>query len=294
MSAMPKMLDTVVLPVAGIGSRMLPLTSAIEKCMLPAAGRPVIDYAVQECQKAGIKRVIFVCSARGEQQLRDYFGELNSAVAAQLTALGQTDLIRREQTRRQAYGITFEYIRQEPNAPYGYGTAVPLYLAKEALAGAEHFAYFMGDDIVFHAEGTSELGRAIEAWQGQSSAAHIIMSTPVSPEQASRYAVLSVGPDGLLAGIAEKPPASEISGQPLANIGRYIFSASIWQYLDAEMQRPRVAPEEHFLTTFVIQPALEAGQGFYVHQISGVYLDGGSPAGLAAANAYIAKQTAVA
>jgi UTP--glucose-1-phosphate uridylyltransferase len=286
MNDMPKKVDTVILPVAGVGSRMLPLTSAIEKCMLPVAGRPLIEYAIMDCQKAGITRVIFICSERGEGQLKDYFGELSYEVEEQLKALMRDDLIEQEQKRRNSYGLSFEYIRQEPDQDYGYGTVVPLHLARDILADSEYFAYFMGDDIVFHQDGSSELDRAIKAWQDEP-AEHLVMSTPVAPEKAPHYAILTVGPDRKLASMVEKPEASEVSGSPVAFIGRSIFGKNIWQFVDAEMQQARLAPDEHQLTTHVIEPAVRAGQVFYVHQITGAYLDGGSPKGLHDANNYI-------
>ena len=56
-----------IIPVAGWGTRMLPITKAIEKCMLPVGKRPIIDYVVQDCLAAGIREFIFVVSEQSSQ-----------------------------------------------------------------------------------------------------------------------------------------------------------------------------------------------------------------------------------
>lgn len=67
------MITTAIIPVAGWGSRRLPITKAIEKCMLPIGNRPLVDYVVQDCIAAGITDIIFVVS-EGSEQLQRYYG----------------------------------------------------------------------------------------------------------------------------------------------------------------------------------------------------------------------------
>ena len=66
------MITKAIIPVAGWGTRMLPITKSIEKCMLPVGTRPVIDYIVQDVVKAGVKDIYFVV---GEQstQVQSYY-----------------------------------------------------------------------------------------------------------------------------------------------------------------------------------------------------------------------------
>ncbi len=287
MSGMTKVVDTAVLPVAGVGSRMLPITAAIEKCMLPVAGRPLIDYTVQDCQAADIKRIIFICSERGEQQLRDYFGEIPDGVATWLRALGKTDLLEREQQRRQSYGMTFEYIQQDPAGEYG--SVVPLYLAKDSLIDSDYFAYLMGDDFIYRTDGGSELADAMDAWRQRDGAKHLILSNTTTPDEAVKYAVMATDAAGNLSHIVEKPARDQVPEAPMINLGKYVLHRDIWQLIETEMQTPRTLPDEHSITTHVFEPAVQAGQTFYVHPITGMYLDGGSPSGLAQANTFVTE-----
>ncbi|HTE57314.1 MAG TPA: sugar phosphate nucleotidyltransferase [Verrucomicrobiae bacterium] len=279
-------IETAVIPVAGAGSREFPVTTAIEKCMMPVyAGpesRPLVDYMVEDCVLAGLSRVIFVTSERGEQQLRDYFGQdISPTIRQQLLRVGKTDKIDQEIERRRAYGIEFEYVIQPPD---NYGTAIPPFLARERLQGEKHFALMGGDDFVYHQNGTSELSLAIADWK-EKGTEHAIMGLPVDREQATKYGNLLVDQYGNLGAFDEKPPLERIAEHPVANISRYLLSGSIWEHIDAEMQRNR-GLAEHYVT-FAIQSALAADQSFYVHRVLGKYLDGGSFEGLLEASNYI-------
>lgn len=279
-------ITTAVIPVAGAGSRMLPATSAIEKCMLPVyangEARPNIDYMVEDCVGAGISRIIFVCSERGRAQLKDYFGpELPPTLRTQLERLGKTDIIDAELSRRSSYGVSFEYVIQPTDV---YGTSVPPYAAKSLLDNESHFVVMGGDDFVYHADGTSELAQAIAHWR-RSGADHAVMGLPIDREDCGKYGILQTDNNGLLKAIDEKPPRDRWPQEPVANISRYILSADIWPFIDAEMATAR-GTAEHYIT-YPIDAAAAAGQSFYVHPVTGKYLDGGSPAGIAEAGRYI-------
>lgn len=283
---------TAVIPVAGAGTRVFPMTTAIEKCMMPvyAGGqtRPLIDFMVEDCAKAGITRIIFVTSQRGKQQLQDYYGELHPHLVGQLESLGKLQLIEAEQQRRQSRGITFEYIVQEPGV---YGTTVPLFLAKPALRGEERFVLMGGDDFVWHADGSSELARALQTWR-LAGTDHVIMGNPVAQADGTKYGILQLDPSGVLVAIDEKPPIERIPELPLANISRYMFSDSIWPFIDAEMATPRGEDQPEHYITYPITAAAQAGQKFQAHRVTGVYLDGGSFEGLQHAGAYISDALA--
>ena len=240
-------IETAVLPLAGAGTRMFPETTAIEKSMMPVyAGdkaRPLVDFMVEACALAGLQRVIFVCSKRGEAQLRDFFEPgLNPNLQAQLVRLGKTGLMFEELDRRQAYGLTYEYITQPPHP---YGTAVPTSLAKSHLAGEDAFVQMGGDDFVYRTDDTSELKLMIDAWK-DSGADHALMGNPVVREAAPRYGILKVGEDNILLDFDEKPPLERVPQQPLANISQYLFSSALWPFIDAELANPR-QEQEHYI-----------------------------------------------
>lgn len=282
-------LETAVIPVAGVGSRMLPATWSIEKCMLPVytGGRTrlLVDWMVDECAKAGIKRVIFVTTERGKEQLYDYFEKIDANLATRYQYLGKGSIVEAEQARRDAYGLQFEYVIQPPG---GYGTAIPPLLARPLLRGEKRFFLMGGDDFVYHEdEITSELSLAIQTW-GEAGTDHIIMGNPVSRASASRYGVLFTDDLGRLTEWIEKPMPEQLPNQPVvtANISRYGFSDRVWDYLDQEMKIGREG--EHYITYPVLE-ALAAGQTFRIHEIRGTYLDGGTAEGLIEAGQYITE-----
>lgn len=279
--------ETAVMPVAGAGTRVFPVATAIEKCMMPiyagAQGLPVIDYMVADCARAGIKRIIFVTSERGRTQLKDYFETINQKLEAQLRGIDKDKVINNELKRRGKFDLKYEYVIQPTDR---YGTAYPPYLARELLRGESHFALMGGDDFVYRQDGTSEIADAIKLWQ-ESGSDHVIMGNPVEQEEGPKFGILHINDDGKLTHFDEKPPPERVPKKPVANISRYLLSDKIWPQLEAEMARNRHGADEHFIT-YAINDALADGQSFQVHPVSGKYLEGGSFEGLQRAGLYIA------
>lgn len=279
-------IKTAVIPVGGVGTRVFPNTTAIEKFMMPIyAGiysRPIIDFMVSDCAEAGIKRIIFVTTERGKRQLQDYFEKIDPNLEAQLQKLGKTNKINEERERRRAFGLTYEYIIQ----PLGkkYGTAYPPYLAREYLKGENQFVLMGGDDFVYREDGSSELLEAINLWE-KTKTDHVIVGNRVARKEATKYGVLQIDDLGRLVSIDEKPPIERISSNPVVNISRYLFNESIWPYIEEEITMDR-GSNEHYIT-YPINLALTSGQTFQVHPVGGVYMDGGSFDGLLKASIYI-------
>lgn len=284
-------IETAVIPVAGVGSRMLPATWSIEKCMLPVytggKTRLLVDWMVDECAKAGIKRVIFVTTERGKQQLYDYFEKINVGLAMRYEHLGKGAIVETEQARRDSYGLRYAYVIQPPD---GYGTAIPPLLTKPLLRGEKRFFLMGGDDFVYHEDpSVSELALAIQTWNAAGTD-HIIMGNPVPRAVAPRYGVLFADDQGNLSEWIEKPSLERLPDKPVitANISRYGFSDRIWDYLEEEMKATRDG--EHYITYPVLN-ALAAGQAFRIHPVQGTYLDGGTAEGIIEAGQYIADHT---
>jgi UTP--glucose-1-phosphate uridylyltransferase len=280
-SPQERIVDTAVIPIAGLGTRMWPYTAGNPKFMAPiSAGnqaRPNIDFTLDDCVAAGIKNLVFITSNGGDEILKGYLGDMKPDVIEQYEALGKFKDLEKEQSRRAAFaGMNIEYVNQ-PVGPYG--TAVPLSLARPALQGIEHFAVTGGDDFIWSPENTSELGLQIAGWR-ISGADNSIMGKPVPLEEGPKYGILKTSEAGLLTGIAEKPALETLSGTPLANISRYILSHDIWPHLDDVMRQPRNPSQPEYYVTDVINNAVSAGQTFDVHAVQGMYFDAGSSQGM--------------
>lgn len=279
-------IKVAVIPVSGAASRVSDISNTVEKCLTPIitenSAKFPATYMVEACATAGIERVIFVTTKRGETQLRDHFDpNINPSWRELLTQSHKEDIIEAELQRRKSYGIAFEYMQQ----PKGlYGTTVPLLVAKAALAGEKRFALLGGDDFVHHPDGTSELDQAIKLWSAQGAADHVIMGRPVERSKASNYGIIRINSDSYMEDIDEKPPLGRVPENPIANISQYLFSDKIWDHVEEEMTRDR-GQGEHYIT-YPLNRALAAGESILVHPITGHYIDGGSYQGLFAAAQY--------
>ena len=144
-----------IIPVAGWGTRMLPITKAIEKCMLPVGKRPIIDYVVQDCLAAGIREFIFVVSEQSSQ-LEAYYRS-NIHLNDYLRRKGKEDML----PLIAPLKANMHFVTQPS---YGkYGTAVPVALASDYINMGESAVVLMGDDFMYNPDGSSEVARLIAA-----------------------------------------------------------------------------------------------------------------------------------
>ena len=192
-----------IVPVAGLGTRLLPTTKSLPKEMLPVGRLPVVHHVVEELAAAGIRQILFV-TGRGKSAIEDYFDD--SAMSY------------RER------GIEFFSARQ-PQPP-GTGTAVA---TGEAFAAGEPFVVAFGDSIVRTNSGQPLLQRMIDSHLHHR-AAGTIGAYEVSDEQMHHYGILvpeeATAADSKLTAILEKPtPAQTLSR--LAVSARYVFSPAI-------------------------------------------------------------------
>lgn len=203
-----------IIPVAGWGTRRLPITKAVEKCMIPIGNRPIIDYVVRDCVKAGIKEIVFVVS-RGSNQLQQYYSD-NAELNQFLELNGKQDL---RELARPPHDVAFSYIEQDGNQKYG--TAVPVALVYPHLKKGESVAVIMGDDFVYNGDGSSEIARLIQATPEGGNG---MLSTSVPRENVGQYGVIGFDPEtGMFAGIVEKPTPEQAPSDQI-NISKYIFN----------------------------------------------------------------------
>lgn len=284
--------DTVVIPLAGLGTRMYEQAAAYPKFTATVVdgdkARPSIGYTLDDCYEAGIRNYVFVYSLDGKRALKSYLGKFNREAKRGLVQQGKFDYLAAEEERRDRFssknGVNLEFVRQRLDKGK-YGTSVPLALARHALKGVNRFAVYGGDDFIWHKDGTSELNLMLDSL-AQSGASNTLMGKPVSRAEASKYGILQQE-HGRLTMIDEKPPEARIPESPLANVSRYILGKSVWPYLEADLKRPRTDQQNEYYITDVINTMAADGHDFYVHTAQGIYLDAGSPQNLLRANMVI-------
>ncbi len=219
---MPTRVRKAIFPVGGLGTRFLPATKAMPKEMLPVVDKPLIQYAVEEAQAAGIEELIFV-TGRGKAAIEDHFDhsfELEN-VLAERGRMAEIEAMRRWLPKPGRVA----YTRQQE--PLGLGHAV--WCARN-LVGDEPFAVLLADDLVL-AE-VPCLKQMIEAHAAVGGNMAAVMDVP--REHTSRYGILDVAQDkGRLVevrGLVEKP-APEAAPSTLSIIGRYILQPDVLEHL---------------------------------------------------------------
>lgn len=262
-------IKTAVIPVAGYGTRRLPITKSIEKCMLPIGNRPIVDYVVADCAAAGIEHVIFVVS-EGSSQIQNYYGH-NLQLEKYLEERGKTKEL--EMVQNTGRGLKFSYVTQPQDG--AYGTAVPVHLVADRLNNEEAFAVLMGDDCIFREDGGSELKEAIEAFN-TGEAKHLMMASQVSRELAPNFGVLQLNSRNCLTSIIEKPPIDLVTEPSMINVSKFIFNRSMLGFLSDYMKNnPHPDHNEYFITD-VLMRLVGAGEEVAVKKISGMILDAGN------------------
>jgi UTP--glucose-1-phosphate uridylyltransferase len=213
-----------VFPVAGLGTRFLPVTKASPKEMLPIVDKPLIQYAVEEAVAGGITDLIFI-TGRGKRAIEDHFDKAYE-LEAELQAHGKNKLLK-EVRGLLPDGVTCSFTRQ--SEALGLGHAV---LCARHLVGDEPFAVILADDLIDADEPVMKQMTRAHATHGGS----VIAVQNVAREDTASYGIASVSGDaaprlGKMSAIVEKP-RPEDAPSTLAVVGRYILSPRIFHFLE--------------------------------------------------------------
>ena len=215
-------LKQVVFPVAGLGSRFLPVTKSIPKEMLPIIDKPLIQFAVEEAIQAGAEEIIFVTS-HTKIAIEDYFSK-NIELEARLRESNKNELI---QTIYPDYfeDVKFSFVRQ--NEPNGLGHAI---LQAKNLIKEDFFGIVLADDLILSEVGCLKQLKDIHSKTNSSVLG--VFSAPDS--ELKNYGVIDATQEDellKLESIIEKPSIDEAPSN-LAVFGRYILSKSIFNILE--------------------------------------------------------------
>ncbi|MCB1936205.1 MAG: UTP--glucose-1-phosphate uridylyltransferase GalU [Nitrosomonas sp.] len=227
-----KTITKAVFPIAGLGTRFLPVTKASPKEMLPIVDKPLIQYAVEEAYAAGIRQMIFV-TGRTKRAIEDHFD-----AAHELESMLEYE--QKQQLLDSVRNVTPDdmhcvYVRQA--SALGLGHAI---LCAEKIVGDDDFAVILADDLMMGE--TPVMQQMIDQYQQQQGSIVAVQDVPRS--QTNLYGIVSGNESqGALLKInqiVEKPLPSDAPGT-LAVVGRYILSASIFDEL--KKQQPGIHGE---------------------------------------------------
>jgi UTP--glucose-1-phosphate uridylyltransferase len=269
-------ISKAIIPIAGWGTRRLPITKVIEKSMLPVGNRPIVDYIVGDCIAAGIKDIYFVINEVEPSQVKAYY-EPNAILERYLIERAKLDKL--PLIRNLPTDVNLHYVVQPDDGHYG--TAVPVAIAVKEFGINEPVAVLMGDDFIHAADGGSELANMVQLVQSEDDG--VILGTPVEGEDISLYGVLKISDDALLESIVEKPSADDAPSD-LINISKYIMPPKLLQMVVDFVDQHEFGVDKEYYITDVVTDFAHGGGNMRVMRSTGQYLDGGSLEGWLHAN----------
>jgi len=254
-----------VLPVAGLGTRVLPASKVIPKEMLPLVDKPTLQYIVEEAVAAGIEEIIFVTS-RSKRSIEDHFDAFPELEAV-LERKGKRKEL--EELRQLQTMAMYTSVRQAE--PLGLGHAV---LCAKELVGDEPFVVMLGDILIPpETPCLTELIEVYERYQGS-----VLSLVPLPPEIIPTYGIATVEELGSnvvkIPHVVEKPPLEEAPSD-LGVYGRYVLTPDIFELLE---QTPPGRGGE-IQVTDAIEMQAQAGR-CYGAIYTGTRYDTGTPLGL--------------
>ena len=269
------MITKAIIPVAGWGTRRLPITKVVEKSMLPVGNRPLVDYSVQDLIKAGVKDIYMVVSNVEPCQVRAFYQD-NLALNRYLVDRGKADKLEKAKTLPD--DVRIHYVAQDPSAKYG--TAVPIAMAVEEFKIDEPVLVFMGDDFIWNPGGESAAEALMKASGGNTAA---ILGVEIDKKNVEKYGVLSEK-DGNLVGVVEKPKPEEAPSN-LINVSKYIMTPELLRRIVKYVNENDFGPkDQEYMVTDPIDEFIREGGVMKVAPTTGEYLDGGSVEGWLHAN----------
>jgi UTP--glucose-1-phosphate uridylyltransferase len=205
-----------IIPAAGKGTRLLPLTKAVPKELVPLGRQPVLEHIVEETVAAGVNEILFVIS-ESKTAIRTHFGD-------------------------SADGVQFSYTFQHEQK----GLADAIYCGRE-FAGDEPFAVVLGDSVIETDQAKLPFARVLETYRDTAAAGVIVVQkTPM--EEMSRYGIVrpkrGIDASFEIDALVEKPKPEAAPSQ-YAIAGRYAFSPIIFEYIE---RTPRGAGGEYQIT----------------------------------------------
>jgi len=217
-------IDVAVIPVAGLGTRLLPATKSQPKEMLPVGRKPVVQYVVEELTRVGMSRVLFI-TGPGKASIENHF-DLDAELIQTLRESGKEELLAALEYERSA--VQYFYTRQRQLLGLGHAVS-----CARSFVGRQPFVVALGDSIIgMHAE--SDVVQRMTRCYRERDAAAVIAFEEVPNEEVSQYGIAKLKTDDELfeiVDLVEKPSPREAPSN-LAIAARYVLSPVIFDALE--------------------------------------------------------------
>jgi len=257
------MIKQAIIPLAGLGTRLLPLTSVFPKELLPINGKPGIEYILDECIEAGVNEIIFIISKKKEM-IRKYFN--NDNFYKSIIKKKKDPRIIKEYKKILFFKKKIKFVYQ--NKPLGTGDAV---LKTKKLIKNNYFLMLLPDDLIMKKNCSKDMVENHKKYK-----ASVMASMKVKKNNVDRWGIYSINKNldkfnFKISDVIEKPNAKYAPSNN-AVIGRYILSKKIFNYLN---NQKKGKGDEIHITDAIRRMILDKNL-FIGHKFKGNYLDCGS------------------
>ena len=260
------MIKQAIIPLAGLGTRLLPITSVLPKELLPINGKPGLEYILDECLEAGIKQIILIISSK-KKIIKKYF--YNDVFFKKRIKEKKNDKrLKSEYSKIKKFKKMIKFVYQ--NSPRGTGDAI---LKCQKLIKSEYFLMLLPDDLIIKNNCSLAMLKLHKKYKSS-----IIASKKVKTKNVSRWGIFSLKKfqknNFWIKDVIEKP-SIKFAPSNYAVIGRYILPTKIFKIL--KKQKPGQNGEIHI--TDAIRKLIHKKNKFIGHVFAGKYLDCGSMSG---------------
>ena len=269
------MIKQAIIPLAGLGTRLLPITSVLPKELLPINGKPGIEYIVDECIEAGIKEIIFIISDK-KKIIKKYF--YNEQLFRKIIKKSKNKEFKLMFSKIKKMKKMIKFVYQ--NNPKGTGDAV-LKCAK--LIKSKYFLMLLPDDLIIKKNCSYSMIKLHKKYKSS-----VIASKKVKSKNVSRWGIFKlkkINKENFLINDVIEKPSIKKSPSNYAVIGRYILPKNIFKVL--KKQKPGQNGEIHI--TDAIRTLIYQKNKFIGHIFAGKYLDCGTMSGYIKSSIEISK-----
>ena len=257
------MIKQAIIPLAGLGTRLLPLTSVFAKELLPINGRPGIEYILDECIEAGIKEIVFIISSK-KLMIKKYF--YSDQFYKKIIKKKKDLRIINNYKKIIKYKKKIKFVFQ--NTPKGTGDAV---IKTQKYIKNKYFLMMLPDDLIIKKNCSKAMIKVHQKYN-----ASVMASMKVKKNNVSRWGIYKINKklnnrNFIIEGVVEKP-SKKTAPSNNAVIGRYILPRSIFNKIKS--LKHKRGKEIHI--TDAIQLLINDKEKFIAHNFQGKYIDCGT------------------
>ena len=270
------MIKQAIIPLAGLGTRLLPLTSVLPKELLPINGKPGLEYILEEGINAGIKEFIFIISDK-KKEIKKYFYS-DSLYKKIIKKNNKDKRLKLEFSKIRKYKKIIKFVYQD--VPRGTGDAV---LKCKNYIRSKYFLMLLPDDLIIKNNCSQSMIKLHKKYKSS-----VIASKKVKKKDVSRWGIFNLKKfnknNFLINDVIEKPSLKNAPSNH-AVIGRYILPKKIFKIL----QKQKAGQDGELHITDAIKTLIDKKEKFIGHVFSGKYLDCGSMQGYINSSIEISK-----